>query len=928
MIIWSGFINGNWYYRCLGPDGTMSTALHEAPLYEEALESCTMIRHNESTTRTNGTSPTIGHGVSKTSRDYCIHGYGVGSSLGDLSQEPPLFNYATDHALAYDLEIEFVSRGECNTQSPILCSSLVCTCGWSLLITRSRVHDERVNQLVLDSSEAIAIATIEAILVHAPAFSMGHNIYAFDNAVLAFALPPNHPYVRFFRSITKSSNNTAPTVGLILDIPGVNNLDTLIYVRSSMFGTFSQFSLDYLAKQLKLPMLKGCTNKMKFEIEWFEGALNNSRLMSVYNIMDCCVVLELCKNLDLINQIIALCYCSRAWIEDVMLYNTGAMATSCICFNAMEHKCVYNWTRCDWKPQDFKGGEILYSQPLIAHNVLVVDFTSMYPSIICSAGISPESIDFECSMYHRRCRFDSIEVHISLMKHSAGSFLGACVIGTDAPYKDGQDPRMECIIGEWYNVVSTAPDEEYVSHMLRSTVMLQDPSLRVCSIQVVLHDYDTAHSNILGEDRSNEICKCCMVRHAESLSANKLFVPLSWCWPKSSLSHTDYAVDWLQVPSGHATIVSGPDFQARFFPGRRICAEACRSLISTRKRFKQKLKEQQREGNGATNQAKVYDQIQYAYKINANSLYGIMSFPQYNTYSPRCGMSITACGRWALNVTAAIIGNLGFDVLYGDTDSVMFTLGGNSNSMNAFMRNDRYRPIQDYVDVLMRDSEHISVPHLCEYLAASPGSERLYSSHMTTVRGLVPKIVNRIMSYTCLTDLKVERQDTGVKIGDGISSSVYKSFVLLTKKHYSAALRDDTHITKGISFVRRSGAIITDIAYRRFINIMQQNSTPSSIVKDIRREYRSLYVQVTKGSGLNHAYMVIRTTVMGITDDYISVLVSSDKQPIKVLKSEYNDSTMVYNTKYYLGLLDRCLASILDALKVADSGFIKTAGTS
>lgn len=306
----------------------------------------------------------------------------------------------------------------------------------------------------------------------------------------------------------------------------------------------------------------------------------------------------------------------------------------------------------------------------------------MYPSIICSAGISPESIDFECSMYHRRCRFDSIEVHISLMKHSAGSFLGACVIGTDAPYKDCQDPRMECIIGEWYNVVNTAPDEEYVSHMLRSTVMLQDPSLRVCSVQVVLHDYDTAHSNILGEDRSNEICKCCMVRHAESLSANKLFVALSWCWPKSSLSHTDYAVDWLQVPSGHATIVSGPDFQARFFPGRRICAEACKSLISTRKRFKQKLKEQQREGNGATNQAKVYDQIQYAYKINANSLYGIMSFPQYNTYSPRCGMSITACGRWALNMTAAIIGNLGFDVLYGDTDSVMFTLGGNSNSMN------------------------------------------------------------------------------------------------------------------------------------------------------------------------------------------------------------------------------------------------------
>ena len=58
--------------------------------------------------------------------------------------------------------------------------------------------------------------------------------------------------------------------------------------------------------------------------------------------MDCYVALELCKRLDLVNQIMALCYCSRAWIEDVTLYNTGAMATSCIFFNAMKKGCAYN----------------------------------------------------------------------------------------------------------------------------------------------------------------------------------------------------------------------------------------------------------------------------------------------------------------------------------------------------------------------------------------------------------------------------------------------------------------------------------------------------------------------------------------------------------------------------------------------------------
>jgi DNA polymerase elongation subunit (family B) len=82
-------------------------------------------------------------------------------------------------------------------------------------------------------------------------------------------------------------------------------------------------------------------------------------------------------------------------------------------------------------------------------------------------------------------------------------------------------------------------------------------------------------------------------------------------------------------------------------------------------------------------------------------------------YSPRCGMAITACCRWALNVTAAIIGKLGFDVLYGDTDSVMFTLAGQSNAAaNAFMSDNRYRPIDNNIAVLMKDSHHISVTHL------------------------------------------------------------------------------------------------------------------------------------------------------------------------------------------------------------------------
>jgi hypothetical protein len=147
--------------------------------------------------------------------------------------------------------------------------------------------------------------------------------------------------------------------------------------------------------------------------------------------------------------------------------------------------------------------------------------------------------------------------------------------------------------------------------------------------------------------------------------------------------------------------------------------------------------------------------------------------------------------------------------------------------------------------------------------------------------------------------------------------------VLLAKKHYSATLHDDTHLTKGISFVRRSGAVITDVAYRRFIGVMQKHERGPRMVDAIKQEYNCLRIQITPGPGMNHNYMVVRTTVMGVTDDYVNVLMGSDRVATRILKSDYDRNTMVYHKKYYVTLLDKCLDTVLGALKVTDASFIK-----
>jgi hypothetical protein len=48
----------------------------------------------------------------------------------------------------------------------------------------------------------------------------------------------------------------------------------------------------------------------------------------------------------------------------------------------------------DWIPDVFTGGQVLFTGEKVCRNVAIVDFTSMYPSIIQGGGISPEYIDF------------------------------------------------------------------------------------------------------------------------------------------------------------------------------------------------------------------------------------------------------------------------------------------------------------------------------------------------------------------------------------------------------------------------------------------------------------------------------------------------------------------------------------------------------
>ncbi len=65
----------------------------------------------------------------------------------------------------------------------------------------------------------------------------------------------------------------------------------------------------------------------------------------------------------------------------------------------------------------------------------------------------------------------------------------------------------------------------------------------------------------------------------------------------------------------------------------------------------------------------------YAIKIIMNSFYGVLANPSCRFYSLEMGNAITSFARETIKETAKLIEDKGFDVLYGDTDSVFVDLG-------------------------------------------------------------------------------------------------------------------------------------------------------------------------------------------------------------------------------------------------------------
>jgi DNA polymerase-2 len=264
------------------------------------------------------------------------------------------------------------------------------------------VSDKKLEHAVSCKNEAECLMKFkEEFLKQDPDIITGWNVIDFDLNALAemfakhkipFDLGRNNDSVRLRIEASYMKSSSA-------DIPGRQVLDAF-YLISDPFlqqapsmrnAQFESYSLEDVS-QVILKKGKLITGESRHEeiTKLFKSNTQASHQKMVdYNLNDCKLVYEILEKTDTLQLALERSELTGMPLDRIM----GSIASfdSLYIREARKRNLVSPTTKYGDKGERLKGGYVFSSKPGIFNNVLVLDFKSLYPSILCTFNIDPSS---------------------------------------------------------------------------------------------------------------------------------------------------------------------------------------------------------------------------------------------------------------------------------------------------------------------------------------------------------------------------------------------------------------------------------------------------------------------------------------------------------------------------------------------------------
>lgn len=238
----------------------------------------------------------------------------------------------------------------------------------------------RVTQF--EDSRALADWAMQYLLLRLPDFICIHNGFKYDISVLAAHC--SNMYSRYFVELNLGKSER----GYDLAIPGSTVIDTFLFLQKLHNAEHPSLGLDALAQGIGE---RGKLGHPSMRIDVSDTEVDLTQMIR-YNLHDAYLHVRVAFETRCIEEICTMCAVFKSPISDITRFISGTSVCSMASSYALSEGCLVDWSDEMWQDVSFKGGYVLDPVAGLHRSVHVLDFASMYPSIMIAANLSPETM--------------------------------------------------------------------------------------------------------------------------------------------------------------------------------------------------------------------------------------------------------------------------------------------------------------------------------------------------------------------------------------------------------------------------------------------------------------------------------------------------------------------------------------------------------